>query len=603
MVNSSTWKISNILSESVNERFEIPRYQRGYAWKSTNVEHFWQDLIDISETPEKIHSYGTIYCEDKSVPGTVYIVDGQQRITTAMIFLAVCRDRIDELVSNSQEANNMHSWLFRYDTAKRTVDDSQPRVKLGKTNDEYFKLNILKRMEWKKKAAKLKSANNASEQSVQRAYTLLRKLVTEETSDMEEDASIKWLNDLASTLRYNFEVVSIDVPTQMEAYRMFSTINSRGLKIAEDDMIKQVLFAKYEDDLKKAGKDKTDVDDLLEEINDRWTEAYDKITGKKDADYNLTNFIHHYLIVNENALSLKKNNVYEYVEKMITDGKKDESGVPQVKDPKQMLDDIIDAAAEFTFLRDPEIQFVGRQKIIKLLISIRETKKIALYPSVIAGYNKYYTNGDTDSFEKLLHVLFKFHVRNKTICGVGATPLDDCLRKVTKKIMDGDNPPALADIIQIMKLDDVHQNDRILVEKLQEFDCGEAIAAFLLEEIEKDENPDKKIGDDVSVEHIMPGSRTKWEKYIKEKNNLEDDDDVKRFHTKYHKYLGNQTLLNIPDNSKNNNNPYTDKLIQYGSSGYEITKRIKDKYVEWNEESILNNQKYYAEKLEKILAL
>jgi len=47
MVEANVWKLSNILTPSITEKFEIPRYQRGYAWESKQVEEFCEDLCKM----------------------------------------------------------------------------------------------------------------------------------------------------------------------------------------------------------------------------------------------------------------------------------------------------------------------------------------------------------------------------------------------------------------------------------------------------------------------------------------------------------------------------------------------------------------------------
>ena len=117
MVESNVWKLSNILTPSITEKFEIPRYQRGYAWESKQVEEFCEDLWETNEDTKKVHHFGTIYCEEDRENNTVIIVDGQQRITTSMIFLCVARDWADELISETKEADNMNDSLFRFDNS------------------------------------------------------------------------------------------------------------------------------------------------------------------------------------------------------------------------------------------------------------------------------------------------------------------------------------------------------------------------------------------------------------------------------------------------------------------------------------------------------
>ena len=70
--------------------FEVPRFQRAYAWDRENLQDFWNDTI--AEGPAD-HFLGSmvVYEVDPKVP--VYgIVDGQQRLTTAIMILCALRN-------------------------------------------------------------------------------------------------------------------------------------------------------------------------------------------------------------------------------------------------------------------------------------------------------------------------------------------------------------------------------------------------------------------------------------------------------------------------------------------------------------------------------
>ena len=79
-----------------NRTFQIPDYQRGYAWEEQQVEEFLDDLELL--TSARHHYAGTIVLNPPSEPktkedeeGTSYhevdIVDGQQRLTTIILLL------------------------------------------------------------------------------------------------------------------------------------------------------------------------------------------------------------------------------------------------------------------------------------------------------------------------------------------------------------------------------------------------------------------------------------------------------------------------------------------------------------------------------------
>ncbi len=71
-----------------NKRFfEIPKYQRGYAWEVTHARELFDDIIEAIESNSN-HYLGTVVLSKKADErDCYYIVDGQQRITTLLLII------------------------------------------------------------------------------------------------------------------------------------------------------------------------------------------------------------------------------------------------------------------------------------------------------------------------------------------------------------------------------------------------------------------------------------------------------------------------------------------------------------------------------------
>ena len=106
------YSISEIFDKKI---FRIPDFQRGFSWGKRQLDDFWDDLEKVSQN--KIHYTGLLTIERvkilannmskwndaaflinadetiKYVP--YYIVDGQQRITTAIILIASLIQKLD----------------------------------------------------------------------------------------------------------------------------------------------------------------------------------------------------------------------------------------------------------------------------------------------------------------------------------------------------------------------------------------------------------------------------------------------------------------------------------------------------------------------------
>ena len=85
------------LFDSSQKYFEIPVYQRAYAWEAENWNTFLQDLLE-QINGDNNYFYGNLLFETIKKDVCYEIIDGQQRLTTLVIFI---RSLIDELCKRS----------------------------------------------------------------------------------------------------------------------------------------------------------------------------------------------------------------------------------------------------------------------------------------------------------------------------------------------------------------------------------------------------------------------------------------------------------------------------------------------------------------------
>ncbi|MGA2030477.1 MAG: DUF262 domain-containing protein, partial [Verrucomicrobiota bacterium] len=92
--------VGELLNEYQRFPLKLPEFQRPYSWEKTQVATFWGDLIAFRERYEKNsmdaeYFLGPVVLMESKTEITV--LDGQQRLATATIFLAVLRDVAREL--------------------------------------------------------------------------------------------------------------------------------------------------------------------------------------------------------------------------------------------------------------------------------------------------------------------------------------------------------------------------------------------------------------------------------------------------------------------------------------------------------------------------
>lgn len=100
----------NKTAESIQQLFKssesvrIPAYQRAYSWEKKQCTQFLEDLL---EQKGKKYYLGQFLFEKDG--NTLFIIDGQQRLTTTILFLsAIAKIKILK-GERSQKFNSIHS--------------------------------------------------------------------------------------------------------------------------------------------------------------------------------------------------------------------------------------------------------------------------------------------------------------------------------------------------------------------------------------------------------------------------------------------------------------------------------------------------------------
>lgn len=138
--------IIKLLSPHDTVVYEIPKYQREYAWSKQQWDELFDDLIE-EEDSSSGHFLGTIICINRTTNSTkenvLELVDGQQRMTTLSILLAaIYRFLNDHKIQLDDEELIDLSMLRRQLVLK---DPTRVRVRPQVQNsnfDDY--LNVLK---------------------------------------------------------------------------------------------------------------------------------------------------------------------------------------------------------------------------------------------------------------------------------------------------------------------------------------------------------------------------------------------------------------------------------------------------------------------------
>ncbi|WQX31774.1 DUF262 domain-containing HNH endonuclease family protein [Helicobacter pylori] len=242
--------------------FEIPSYQRGYAWQAKlQLKDFWNDLEHVSKLGDKFHYMHSLTLresENEFENSTFEIIDGQQRLATSLILLGL-------LAKTTQNKDPKYSLInlepilsYKYyglSEAFRAITEEEKDLKAFKTS--FYAKNLID------------------------AYTFFK----EKISDTPAGTLEKMFDAL--TKKMLFSVVGLN-DNRIDPFSSFETINNRGKDLSTLELFKNRLhFVAHKIcDGKKLEK-------LQNEINDTYTRIYYDLRHFKDD--HLEGFLKHFV--------------------------------------------------------------------------------------------------------------------------------------------------------------------------------------------------------------------------------------------------------------------------------------------------------------------
>lgn len=237
--------------------FNIPIYQRAYSWEGKH----WDDFLDDIDNHAIGNNYflGTILLQEGANNGSIFkimdIVDGQQRITTLVIFMKVLIDQLREKGKN-EDLDILEETYVRY--------KGEYKLRVLQDDNEYFHTYILGEIQNVGK-------DFARTPSQKRLYSCKKHFI-EVLSVTSPD------NLLSYKVKVDewFQVLSYTVKSAVEATLIFETTNDRGKGLTNLEKLKSFLMHKCFIAQKEAP------DTLLAEIQSRFSSIYtefDKISS------------------------------------------------------------------------------------------------------------------------------------------------------------------------------------------------------------------------------------------------------------------------------------------------------------------------------------
>lgn len=138
-MKTESHSIHDVLAKNATSFFIfIPPFQRAYAWGKSEIERFFNDIsrlveseLDSNQHDNLEHFFGTLVIKEERAgfANKSIIIDGQQRLTTTLLFLIALRDL--EKDANNNKKYIMDTYLIN------TSSDFQDKIKLKQVTKDW----------------------------------------------------------------------------------------------------------------------------------------------------------------------------------------------------------------------------------------------------------------------------------------------------------------------------------------------------------------------------------------------------------------------------------------------------------------------------------
>ena len=270
-------QIANKTAENIKTLFEasesirIPAYQRAYSWENKQCSQFLEDLL---EQKSKRYYLGQFLFEKDGE--TLFIIDGQQRLTTTILFLSAIA-KIQE-----KQGQNIDKIKETYLTdVFRTIEDDQI---------------IFKKVSQKHLVSAIDDTETISQKRIIEAFNFFETELTKLDNDS--------LYLVQQTLE-NAVISTFYITNKVEATQVFEYQNNRGKELSRFEVIKAYLMHQIYIQSTNDVQANNDIADIQREISQtyRHIEAVESYFTESEL---LDNYCNLFFNINGNIEAIKE---------------------------------------------------------------------------------------------------------------------------------------------------------------------------------------------------------------------------------------------------------------------------------------------------------
>ncbi|GAA9288570.1 DUF262 and DUF1524 domain-containing protein [Helicobacter pylori] len=490
----------NFIKGNQNNQLVIPIYQRLYSWEEEQCKQLWDDIIKIGGDDKMDgHFIGSIlYVLDgiKHSKNLLFIVDGQQRLTTIMLLFIALRDHLS-------------------DEVKRKEIEGHYLINSNKDSDKKFRLIL-------------------SESDKDTLLSLIdkdRRKPSEPSSKIMENFKLfeQWIrkntNQLETIFKGLEKLMIVEIALEKgkdDPQLIFESMNSKGIELTQTDLIRNYILMGLEPEKQKIFYKK--YWRAMEEDFKQNEKLFDK-------------FVRHYLTIKTRVPNINK--VYVAFKRY-----QQERGIG-IEDLLKDLQKYCGYFCQIVFKKEDD------KDLNKALGFLVDLEMDVIYPLLLELYSDY-SEGvlSQKDFISIIYLIESYLLR-RAVCGLGTNSLNKIFPFVTKKINKVqylENIKAHFLLLETTRKfpKDSEFKDSFITKELN----GSNKIEYILKRLEIFDTEEPVNTQECTIEHIMPKKLDeKWKKDLGQ--------DHERIHTQYLHTIGNLTLTGY--NSEYSNRSFQEK--------------------------------------------
>ena len=528
-------------------RYEIPKFQRDYSWEAEHWDDLWQDIRALLANEDNEHYMGYLVLQTSNNK-EFQIIDGQQRLTTMSLLILSTLKCLKELVDSGIEAENnlkrkdslLNSYIEYVDPVTLI---SNNKLKLNRNSDDYYKqhLVLLKELPLRN--------TNASEKHMRECFNWYYDRIKKEFNTGESLAA--FIDNIVDKLFFTV----IEVTDQLNAFKVFETLNARGVQLSSADLLKNYLFFVVDETKPHISE--------IEELENIWSKIVGKLGEQKFEDY-----LRYYW--NSIHKSVGKKNLFKTIK-----------GNIKSKDQVfELIRNLNDTADIYLAIQNPEDEFWRDKPEIRK--SLKELKLFQIR-QINSLFLSAVRNLEIENFKKLAKICSVISFRYNIIGGLNPNAQEDVYNTVALKILS--NKRFEVTDFQTIYVSDLNFENDFSTKEFKNTTRNHKIVKYILSKIEvcQHRNEIDPESDLFTIEHILPeNADDTWGNFTFEEINRS----VYR--------IGNLTLLEKKLNREADQKAYVEKIVLFAQSNSELTKTLPDNFNTWNEDKLAARQRELA---------